>query len=63
MREIPNVEAINATPNGARIILQDETNVASVVALVHEAGGKLVSINPRRTSLEDIFATANKTQQ
>lgn len=61
IREIPNVEAINATPNGARIILQDETNVASVVALVHEAGGKLVSINPRRTSLEDIFATANQT--
>jgi ABC-2 type transport system ATP-binding protein len=61
IREIPNVEAINPTPNGARIILQDETNVASVVALVHEAGGKLVSINPRRTSLEDIFATANQT--
>ena len=61
IREIPNVEAINSTPNGARIILQDETNVASVVALVHEAGGKLVSINPRRTSLEDIFATANQT--
>ncbi|HET8674736.1 MAG TPA: ABC transporter ATP-binding protein [Blastocatellia bacterium] len=61
IREIPNVEAINATPNGARIIIQDETNVASVVALVHEAGGKLVSINPRRTSLEDIFATANQT--
>ena len=62
MRQIPTVEAINATPNGAQIILQDETNVASVVALIHEAGGKLVSINPRRTSLEDIFATANQAQ-
>ena len=62
LQEIPDVEAINATPNGAQIILRDETNVASVVALVHEAGGKLVSINPRRTSLEDIFATANQTR-
>ncbi|HEX5733066.1 MAG TPA: ABC transporter ATP-binding protein [Blastocatellia bacterium] len=61
MREMPTVEAINRTPNGAQIILQDETNVASVVALIHEAGGKLVSVNPRRTSLEDIFATANQT--
>ena len=62
IREIPNVLAINATPNGAQIILQDETNVASVVALIHEAGGKLVSINPRRTSLEDLFTTANQTR-
>ena len=62
MREIPTVEAINATPNGAQIILQDETNVASVVALIHEAGGKLVSVNPRRTSLEDLFTSANQTR-
>ncbi|HJQ69352.1 MAG TPA: ABC transporter ATP-binding protein [Blastocatellia bacterium] len=62
LRAIPAVEAVNATPNGAQIILQDETNVASLVALIHEAGGKLVSINPRRTSLEDIFTTANQTR-
>lgn len=62
MREIPAVEAINATPNGAQIILQDETNVASVVALIHEAGGKLVSVNPRRTSLEDLFTSANQAR-
>jgi ABC-2 type transport system ATP-binding protein len=60
LREIPTVEALNATPNGAQIILQDETNVASVVALIHESGGKLVSINPRRTSLEDLFTSANQ---
>jgi len=60
IKEIPSVEAINATPNGAQIILLDETNVASVVALIHEAGGKLVSINPRRTSLEDLFTSENQ---
>jgi hypothetical protein len=62
MREIPTVESVNATPNGAQIILQDETNVASVVALIHEAGGKLVSVNPRRASLEDLFTSANQTR-
>jgi len=30
--------------------------------LIRECGGKLVSINPRRASLEDLFAETEQSQ-
>jgi len=45
-----------ATPNGVHFVLEDESQIEDTLALIRECGGKLVSVNPRRASLEDIFA-------
>jgi ABC-2 type transport system ATP-binding protein len=45
-----------ATPNGVHLVLGDESQIDDALALIRECGGKLVSVNPRRASLEDVFA-------
>jgi hypothetical protein len=41
-------------------VLGDESEVHDTLALIRDCGGKLVSVNPRRASLEDIFAGAGQ---
>ena len=53
---ISSIVAANATPNGAQLILKDDSEIDSAIAFIRQAGGRLVSINPRRASLEDIFS-------
>ncbi|MEK6301057.1 MAG: ABC transporter ATP-binding protein [Acidobacteriota bacterium] len=53
-----SLESATATPNGVRLVLSDEAEVDSALAAIRRSGGKLVSINPRRQSLEDIFSTS-----
>lgn len=46
---------ITATPGGLRIELADEKEVDVTIAALRKAGGKLVSVQPLRQSLEDLF--------
>jgi ABC-2 type transport system ATP-binding protein len=43
------------TPEGARVRLKSDREIAWLMDIVHKAGGRLVSINPVRESLEEIF--------
>jgi ABC-2 type transport system ATP-binding protein len=43
------------TPEGARVRLAHDHELARLLAVVHGAGGRLVSVNPARESLEDLF--------
>lgn len=47
--------AVFAKPNGANISVRDETQVETVLKIVREAGGKLVSVQPVKQSLEGLF--------
>jgi len=55
------LESAKATPNGIHLVLNDDNQIDHALALIRQCGGKLVSINPRRASLEDIFASAKQT--
>ena len=46
---------IAATPAGLRIELADEKDVDSVIVALRKAGGKLVSVQPLKQSLEELF--------
>jgi ABC-2 type transport system ATP-binding protein len=46
---------ITSIPGGLRIGLQDERNVDALLAAVRKAGGKLLSVQPVRQSLEELF--------
>ncbi|HXG66042.1 MAG TPA: hypothetical protein VNO70_13150, partial [Blastocatellia bacterium] len=53
--------SVTVTPNGLHLVLKDESEVDSALALIRQCGGRLVSINPRRTSLEDIFSNVEQS--
>jgi ABC-2 type transport system ATP-binding protein len=46
---------LNSTPAGLRIELTDEKDVDAVLAALRQANGTLVSVQPLRQSLEDLF--------
>jgi ABC-2 type transport system ATP-binding protein len=46
---------ISATPRGLRIEIADENEIENVVAALRKAGGKVVSIQPVKQSLEELF--------
>lgn len=46
---------ISATPRGLRIEIGDENEIESVLAALRKAGGKVVSIQPVKQSLEELF--------
>jgi ABC-2 type transport system ATP-binding protein len=54
------LESATATPNGVHLVLFDDSEVEQALAAIRRSGGKLVSINPRRRSLEDIFSIAEE---
>lgn len=47
--------AASATPEVVRIRLKDDQDLARLLELTHQAGGRIVSVNPVRESLEDLF--------
>jgi ABC-2 type transport system ATP-binding protein len=59
---LSSLESATATPNGVHVVLADPDEVDDALAMIRESGGKLVSINPRRASLEDIFAETEQSQ-
>lgn len=52
--DIHNIE-IQAKPNGANIQVSDESNIEKILEKTRKAGGKLVSIQPVKQSLEELF--------
>jgi ABC-2 type transport system ATP-binding protein len=54
---LPNHNAfkLNSTPAGLRIEVADEKEVDEVIAALRKAEGKLVSVQPVRQSLEELF--------
>ncbi|HET9532933.1 MAG TPA: ABC transporter ATP-binding protein [Blastocatellia bacterium] len=55
-RALPQIREVTATPNGVHFIIEDESRIDDALRLIREAGGKLVSVNSRRRSLEDVFS-------
>ncbi|HKV38898.1 MAG TPA: ABC transporter ATP-binding protein [Blastocatellia bacterium] len=47
--------SMNSTPSGATLVVKDESLVDEALRLIRLAGGQLVSVTPRRTSLEEVF--------
>jgi len=47
--------AITATPSGLRIEVSAENEIENVLAALRKAGGKIVSIQPIKQSLEELF--------
>ena len=56
-RAVPSLQSASPTSNGIHLVL-DESDVDDALSLIRECGGRLVSISPRRASLEDIFDKA-----
>jgi len=54
------LESATATPTGVHLVLSDDSEVEQALAAIRRSGGKLVSINPRRRSLEDIFSISEE---
>lgn len=52
---LPEFPALSATPDIVRIRLKDDHDLSRLVSLTHQAGGRIVSVNPVRESLEDLF--------
>ncbi len=57
LRHLPNENEfkVNSTPAGLRIELTDEKHVDVVIAALRKANGTLVSVQPVRQSLEELF--------
>jgi len=46
---------ITSIPGGVRVELKDESDVDSVLAALRKCGGKLLTVQPVRQSLEELF--------
>jgi ABC-2 type transport system ATP-binding protein len=55
-QSVSSLQSASATTNGVHLVLSDGSQIDDTLVLIRECGGKLVSVNPRRASLEDIFA-------
>ena len=47
--------SIDAKPNGANIQILDESDIDAVLTITRNAGGHLISIQPVKQSLEELF--------
>jgi ABC-2 type transport system ATP-binding protein len=54
-RLLSGVATVSSEPRGLRIEVSDEKHVDVVLAKLREANGKLISVNPVKQSLEDLF--------
>jgi ABC-2 type transport system ATP-binding protein len=53
---IASLLSLTPTPNGLQVSIGDESDVEKTLALIRACNGHLLSINPKRRSLEDVFA-------
>jgi ABC-2 type transport system ATP-binding protein len=51
----PNEFKISATPAGLKIEVNQEKDVDAVISALRKVGGKLISVQPLRQSLEELF--------
>jgi SepF-like predicted cell division protein (DUF552 family) len=54
-RHLSDGAAVIADSSGLRIHIQDEQELDTVIAALRKAHGKVVSVQPVRQSLEDLF--------
>jgi ABC-2 type transport system ATP-binding protein len=54
---IASLQSLSSTPNGIQILINDEADIEQTLALIRQCNGHLISINPKRRTLEDIFAS------
>jgi ABC-type multidrug transport system ATPase subunit len=54
MTHLPQHE-ITPTPRGLRVEIADETEIELVLAALRKSGGKLLSVQPIKQSLEELF--------
>ena len=56
-RELPHMEGSSVAPTagGARIEVDDERHVDAALAAIRRAGGRLISVQPVKQSLEELF--------
>ncbi|HEX8196510.1 MAG TPA: hypothetical protein VF571_10005, partial [Pyrinomonadaceae bacterium] len=55
-----NPVSLVPTTSGARIQIEEESQIESVLAASRNLGGKLVSVQPVRQSLEELFVRETK---
>jgi ABC-2 type transport system ATP-binding protein len=55
---IASLQSISPTANGIQILIKDEAHIEQTIALIRLCNGHLMSINPKRRTLEDIFANS-----
>ncbi|HKP12264.1 MAG TPA: ABC transporter ATP-binding protein [Blastocatellia bacterium] len=53
---IISLQSVTTTPNGIQVTISDEADIEPTLALIRASKGRLLSVNPKRRSLEDIFA-------
>lgn len=53
---IPSLQTATSTPSGIQIIIKDPADIEQTLALIRQCNGHLVSINPKRRTLEELFA-------
>ena len=53
---VSSLQSASATPIGVHLVLADDSEIDHTLSLIRECGGRLISVNPIRASLEDIFA-------
>jgi ABC-2 type transport system ATP-binding protein len=58
---LPFASSMSRTPNGVHFVLHHESQFNEAITAIHTFGGQVSSINPKRTSLEDIFSSADRT--
>ncbi len=51
----PLAQDIRRTAAGLHVVLKRESDLEDLVRLIHQSGGRLISVNPLRTALEDFF--------
>ncbi|MGH9875084.1 MAG: ATP-binding cassette domain-containing protein [Pyrinomonadaceae bacterium] len=54
---------LTSTPAGLRIEIKDEQDVDRVMAALRKAGGKLVSVQPLKQSLEELFLESGGSEE
>jgi ABC-2 type transport system ATP-binding protein len=58
---LPFASSLSLTPNGVHFVLPDNSRFGEAIKAVDLCGGKVLSINPKRASLEDIFSSVDQT--
>jgi ABC-2 type transport system ATP-binding protein len=53
---ISSIESVTATATGIQMVLNNEASIEEAIRIIRECKGKIVSITPRRRSLEDMFS-------